>query len=179
MEEIPFPLASGCYFPTAWNSGGRQFDPVQKLLQNPTAIFEGVGILPAVSATALPPPPRSVACHHRSERDPLKLHPDDYPGAEHRFPGSTSGGPERSTAEAPQTSRAAKSGWLRTILLLDALARATQIAQEVGIHAVVVEAIDENAGRFYRRYGFEALKDNRLHLILSMKAVRKLFPFRE
>ena len=64
-------------------------------------------------------------------------------------------------------------------LLLDALARATQIEQEIGIHAVVVEAIDENAGRFYRRYGFEALKDNRLHLILSMKAVRKLFPSRE
>jgi GNAT superfamily N-acetyltransferase len=59
-------------------------------------------------------------------------------------------------------------------LLIDALRRANHVSQYVGVRAVEVHALDAEAQRFYLRYGFVSLRDDRCHLFLSMQAVRQL-----
>jgi predicted GNAT family N-acyltransferase len=59
-------------------------------------------------------------------------------------------------------------------LLIDALRRANHISQHVGVRAVEVHALDAEAQRFYLRYGFVSLRDDRHHLFLSMQVVRQL-----
>jgi GNAT superfamily N-acetyltransferase len=59
-------------------------------------------------------------------------------------------------------------------LLIDALARIVRIADELGIHAVEVVAINDSAQRFYLKYGFTPLADDEQHLYLPLSAVRKL-----
>lgn len=61
-------------------------------------------------------------------------------------------------------------------LLLDALRRICQAAEHVAAHAIVVDAIDDDAKRFYERYGFLELTDNPLHLFLPLASARGLFP---
>jgi GNAT superfamily N-acetyltransferase len=60
-------------------------------------------------------------------------------------------------------------------LLVDALARVKGIADQIGIRAVEVHAIDERAKTFYQHYGFRALKDSPLHLFMPMHEIRQLF----
>lgn len=60
------------------------------------------------------------------------------------------------------------------LLLVDALRRAHRVADELGIYAVVVEALSDQAGSFYVRFGFRALTDDRLHLYLPIKVIRQL-----
>ena len=43
-----------------------------------------------------------------------------------------------------------------------------------GIYAVAVEALSDQARSFYERFGFRALTDDRLHLYLPIKVVRRL-----
>jgi len=59
-------------------------------------------------------------------------------------------------------------------LLMDALAKIVAAADSIGIHAVEVVAIDENAARFYLKYGFTALLDDPHHLYISIRTLRKL-----
>jgi len=59
-------------------------------------------------------------------------------------------------------------------LLLNALRRCSQASTEVALYAVEVQAIDEEAKRFYLKYGFTPLADDPLHLYLSMKAIQQL-----
>jgi GNAT superfamily N-acetyltransferase len=59
-------------------------------------------------------------------------------------------------------------------LLLDALARCLRVADEVGIHAVLIDAKHERARAFYARYEFESLPDQPLTLWLPLAAVRRL-----
>ena len=61
-------------------------------------------------------------------------------------------------------------GWL----LMDALRRTAFIAQHVGVRAVEIHALDDDARRFYLKYGFVTLRDDRRHLFMSMRVVRKL-----
>jgi GNAT superfamily N-acetyltransferase len=63
---------------------------------------------------------------------------------------------------------------LGQLLLLDALRRAQHLATEVGICAVEVDAIDQDARRFYLRFGFTPLTDDPKHLFLPMLVIRKL-----
>jgi GNAT superfamily N-acetyltransferase len=63
---------------------------------------------------------------------------------------------------------------LGEFLLIDALRRAEQVAQQVGIRAVEVDAIDDRARAFYLKYGFVGLRDDVRHLFLPMQAIRKL-----
>jgi GNAT superfamily N-acetyltransferase len=63
---------------------------------------------------------------------------------------------------------------LGKLLLIDALRRAARASQEVAAHAVVVDAIDDDAIAFYRHFGFEALLDDPQHLFLPMKAAAQL-----
>jgi len=59
-------------------------------------------------------------------------------------------------------------------LLIDALARIARVAGQVGIHAVEVVAINDNARSFYLKYGFVSLADDQKHLYLPPSTVRKL-----
>lgn len=63
---------------------------------------------------------------------------------------------------------------LGELLLIDALKRATLAAEQLGIYAVEVRALNDSARRFYLKYGFIPLLDDERHLYLSMKAIRKL-----
>jgi GNAT superfamily N-acetyltransferase len=57
-------------------------------------------------------------------------------------------------------------------LLGDALHRAAAISNALGIHAVVVDAKDEMAAGFYRKFGFITLSDSPLHLYLPIKTIK-------
>jgi GNAT superfamily N-acetyltransferase len=57
-------------------------------------------------------------------------------------------------------------------LLRDAFRRTVAASDEIGIRAVLVDAIDENAAGFYRRCGFEPTTTDGLTLIVPLAAVR-------
>jgi predicted N-acetyltransferase YhbS len=57
-------------------------------------------------------------------------------------------------------------------LLRDALRRSLAAADQVGIRAVLVDAIDDRAAAFYRRYGFEPASEAGLTLMVPIAAVR-------
>jgi GNAT superfamily N-acetyltransferase len=57
-------------------------------------------------------------------------------------------------------------------LLVDALGRALDFSETLGVHAVEVVAIDERARAFYERYGFLTLIDDPLHLYLPIASIR-------
>jgi GNAT superfamily N-acetyltransferase len=63
---------------------------------------------------------------------------------------------------------------LGAMLLVDALRRALQISEQVGIRAVEVHALDEVARNFYLKFGFRSLRDDPQHLFLPMHEIRKL-----
>jgi GNAT superfamily N-acetyltransferase len=63
---------------------------------------------------------------------------------------------------------------LGAFLLIDALRRSLQISQQVGIRAVEVDAIDDQARNFYLKFGFCSLLDDPHHLFLPMHEIRKL-----
>lgn len=60
-------------------------------------------------------------------------------------------------------------------LLMDALRRALAASREVASVAVVVDAKDDNAVSFYRRYGFIPFPDQPNKLFLPMAVVEQLF----
>jgi len=68
----------------------------------------------------------------------------------------------------------ARGHGLGETLLVHALRSAQRASAVVGIYAVVVDAWDEAARKFYLKYGFNELKDDRLHLYLSMRVIRQL-----
>ncbi len=62
-------------------------------------------------------------------------------------------------------------------LLLDALKRAVELSNHIGIVAVVVDALDESTIAFYRRYGFQALeRESSRRLFIRLDDVKTLFP---
>jgi GNAT superfamily N-acetyltransferase len=63
---------------------------------------------------------------------------------------------------------------LGTALLRDALLRAEQAAETVGVRAVLVQAIDAAARSFYLRFGFSASPVDEMRLMLLMKDLRAL-----
>jgi predicted N-acetyltransferase YhbS len=69
--------------------------------------------------------------------------------------------------------------WQRTglgeRLLVGALSRS--LRSEIASYAVVVDARDENAARFYRRYGFQPLTPSGRRLFLPMTTVARLTQF--
>ncbi|MEC4813139.1 MAG: GNAT family N-acetyltransferase [Scytonema sp. PMC 1069.18] len=56
-------------------------------------------------------------------------------------------------------------------VLLDALKRALDATKQVASLAVVVDAIDENAVDFYKKYGFQQFKQYPLKLYLPVKSI--------
>ena len=60
---------------------------------------------------------------------------------------------------------------LGKILLMHGLSNAIKISQEMGIYAVRVDAINEDAKKFYLKYGFVPLEDRNYSLILPLKTI--------
>lgn len=58
-------------------------------------------------------------------------------------------------------------------LLMDALERCLRLAEDLGVFAVEIHALDAPAKAFYLKYGFTPLADNELHLYLPMSTVEQ------
>lgn len=63
---------------------------------------------------------------------------------------------------------------LGKVLLLDALKRSYEIAQEIGSYAVVVDPIDKEAEKFYQKYDFIRLPDSE-KMFIAIKVLKELF----
>lgn len=61
-------------------------------------------------------------------------------------------------------------------LLVDALKKSYAQSSIIGAVAVVVDAIDEQAAKFYLHFGFQPFVDNQNRLFLPMKTISILFP---
>jgi GNAT superfamily N-acetyltransferase len=71
--------------------------------------------------------------------------------------------------------RRARGTGLGERLLMYVLRKALDVAEELGVWGIEVVAKDESARKFYERYGFKPLVDDRLHLYLPLRTVRKAF----
>jgi len=60
------------------------------------------------------------------------------------------------------------------ILLIDALKRSYELSQEIGSFAVVVDPIDEEAEKFYKKYDFIKLPDSE-KMFIATKTLQELF----
>jgi len=60
-------------------------------------------------------------------------------------------------------------------LLVDALRRSLEAAQQIAAMAVVVDAKDERAESFYRHFDFQPFQQTPLRLFLPMAQIEKLF----
>jgi GNAT superfamily N-acetyltransferase len=58
-------------------------------------------------------------------------------------------------------------------LLQDVLARTVAVAEQIGIRALVVDALDNEAKRFYENFGFQPSPIDGMTLMLLMKDIRK------
>lgn len=67
-----------------------------------------------------------------------------------------------------------KKQGLGKLLLIDALKRSLNASKVIGSMAVIVDPIDENAVKFYDKYGFILLPDSK-KMFLSMKTIEQLF----
>ena len=56
-------------------------------------------------------------------------------------------------------------------LLRDAMLRALAAADTIGVRAMLVHAIDDDARKFYLRHGFEPSPSDRLHLMILLKDI--------
>lgn len=59
-------------------------------------------------------------------------------------------------------------------LLVDALRRSLEAAQQIAAMAVIVDAKDENAERFYRHFDFQPFQQTPLRLFLPMRQITTL-----
>lgn len=64
---------------------------------------------------------------------------------------------------------------LGELLLMDALRRSFELSRHVASAAVLVDAKDDSATAFYRRYGFLDLLDDERRLFLPMGTIERLF----
>jgi GNAT superfamily N-acetyltransferase len=67
-----------------------------------------------------------------------------------------------------------KGHGLGKALLKDALVRTAQAAEIVGVRALLVHAIDEDARRFYQHFNFEPSPVDPMHLMLLIKDLRAM-----
>ena len=68
--------------------------------------------------------------------------------------------------------RSVQGKGLGGFLLRDALTRSLDLSEKLGIHAVVVDALDAEAKAFYQRFGFLALTDDEMRLFLPVGTIR-------
>jgi len=70
--------------------------------------------------------------------------------------------------------RDAQGSGLGEFLLMDAMYRTLLATQVMAVHAMVVDAKDASAAKFYRKYGFIAFPNNTQRLFLPMATIRQL-----
>lgn len=58
-------------------------------------------------------------------------------------------------------------------LLMDAIKRCALVGQQSGVYALVVDAKDEDAKRFYERFGFVSITGNPMTLYLPLETALK------
>jgi GNAT superfamily N-acetyltransferase len=61
-------------------------------------------------------------------------------------------------------------------LLRDAIARAVQAAEQIGVRAILVHALHDHARNFYARFSFEPSPTDPLHLMLLIKDAQASVP---
>jgi GNAT superfamily N-acetyltransferase len=59
-------------------------------------------------------------------------------------------------------------------MLQDAIRRTVAVAEQAGVRVLLTHPIDEEAARFYRRFGFESSPIREQQLLLLLKDARKL-----
>ncbi|MDA3790934.1 MAG: GNAT family N-acetyltransferase [Desulfobacula sp.] len=67
-------------------------------------------------------------------------------------------------------SKDARKSGIGKMLLADAVKRTLSISEQIGIYAMVVDAIDDNAEKFYEQFGFTRLSDDSPRLFLPLKS---------
>lgn len=77
----------------------------------------------------------------------------------------------RLAIDEPWQGRGLGSGLLR-----EALRRTVGAGDQLGIRAVVVQAVDEEAAGFYRQYGFQPATADGLSLMMPLTVVRSSLP---
>lgn len=71
--------------------------------------------------------------------------------------------------------RSAAGHGVGAFLLVDALRRSLEAAQQIAAMAVIVDAKNERADRFYRHWGFQPFQQTPLRLFLPMAQIAELF----
>lgn len=59
-------------------------------------------------------------------------------------------------------------------LLMDAQNSALLVSRQVGVYALVVDALNDRAAAFYRKYGFEELTTGPWHLFKTIKDIKRM-----
>lgn len=65
-----------------------------------------------------------------------------------------------------------KGSGLGEKLILDAMHRVYKISEEIGIYGLIVDAINEKAKIFYKKYGFIELPDQLMRLMIDKKTLK-------
>ena len=60
-------------------------------------------------------------------------------------------------------------------MLVDALKRAVRFSEDIGIFAVKVDALNEQAKKFYLQYGFMSLQNSKLSLFIPLTRIVQAF----
>lgn len=68
-------------------------------------------------------------------------------------------------------AQAARGQGVGKMLLADAVRRTLAVGEEIGIYALVVDAIDESAQAFYEQFGFSTLDSENHRLFLPLKSI--------
>lgn len=68
-------------------------------------------------------------------------------------------------------SQSAQGQGISRLLLADAIKRALAVNQHIAIYAMVVDAINDDAKRFYQKYGFATLQSSGTRLFLPLKTL--------
>lgn len=69
-------------------------------------------------------------------------------------------------------SEAIQGQGIGKMLLADAIKRTLAVGNQIAIYAMVVDAVNENAVKFYEQFGFSRLKENRPRLFLPLKSIQ-------
>ena len=70
--------------------------------------------------------------------------------------------------------KTAQGQGLGTALLFNALKRAANTAEEIGVFLVEIKALNEKAKQFYLNVGFMEMLDDPMKMYMNLKKVRKL-----
>jgi GNAT superfamily N-acetyltransferase len=67
--------------------------------------------------------------------------------------------------------QSAQSKGVGKMLLADAVKRVLVVSDEIAIYAIVVDAINHDAQKFYKSFGFTLLNDDNHRMFLAIKSI--------